>query len=164
MCVRAAHFWRAMCDRIFAHFLEQNGQKLTLFCLKNYFRTSYPILECPILFWNTLRNVKNLLKTVWKKCWFTKGAGAGAKCDHLKLKVRTCVRAHLNLDVRGTCVRPRKGSQLTPWYYVLERWFSYKWQNKLERPAFKSPVNRDIRARTNFAKSNWSNNINNIHM
>ena len=38
----------------------------------------------------------------------------GAKCDHLKLEVRTRVRAHLNLDVRGAWVRPKKGSQLTP--------------------------------------------------
>ena len=29
-----------------------------------------------------------MLKIFWKKCWFTKGAGA--KCDHLKLKVRAC--------------------------------------------------------------------------
>ena len=33
-------------------------------------------------------------------------AGAGAKCDHFKLGVCTRVRAHLNLDVRGACVRP----------------------------------------------------------
>ena len=39
---------------------------------------------------------------------------AGAKCDHFKLVVRTRVRAHLNLDVRGACVRPKKRSQLTP--------------------------------------------------
>ena len=41
-------------------------------------------------------------------------AGAGAKCDHCKLGVRTRVHAHLNLDVRGACVRPKKRSQLTP--------------------------------------------------
>ena len=46
-----------------------------------------------------------------KKDW---SAGAGAKCDLLKLGVRTRVRAHLNLDVRGACVRPKKRSQLTP--------------------------------------------------
>jgi hypothetical protein len=44
----------------------------------------------------------------------TKSAGAGVKCDHLKWEVRTRVRAHLNLDVRGACVRPKKGLQLTP--------------------------------------------------
>ena len=38
-----------------------------------------------------------------------KSAGAGAKCDHFKLSVRTHVRAHLYLDVRGACVRPKKG-------------------------------------------------------
>ena len=37
-----------------------------------------------------------------------------AKCDHLKLGLRTRVRADLNLDVRGACVRPKKQSQLTP--------------------------------------------------
>ena len=53
----------------------------------------------------------------WKaaeKRYFSKSAGAGAKCDHFKLGVRTRVRAHLNLDVRGACVRPKKRSQLTP--------------------------------------------------
>ena len=48
----------------------------------------------------------------------------GAKCDHFKLGVRTRVRAHLNLDVRGACVRPKKRSQLTPCKYVMGRiWF-----------------------------------------
>ena len=50
-----------------------------------------------------------------KKDWkIAESAGAGAKCDHFKLDVRTCVRAHLNLDVQGACVRPKKRSQLTP--------------------------------------------------
>ena len=48
-----------------------------------------------------------------KKDW---SAGAGAKCDLLKLGVRTRVRAHLNLDMRGACVRPKKRSQVTPCY------------------------------------------------
>ena len=39
---------------------------------------------------------------------FTKGAGA--RCDHFKWEMRTRVHAHLNL----ACVRPKKGSQLTP--------------------------------------------------
>ena len=40
-----------------------------------------------------------------------KSAGAGAKCDHFKLGVRTRVRAR--------CLRAtQKRSQLTPWYYV----------------------------------------------
>jgi len=56
-----------------------------------------------------------LLIFFWK---ITKGAGAGAKCDHLKLEVRTRVRAYLNLDVRGACVRPQKRSQLTRWTKV----------------------------------------------
>ena len=42
------------------------------------------------------------------------GEGAGAMCDHLKLEVRTRVRAHPNLDVRGVCVQPKKRLQLTP--------------------------------------------------
>ena len=50
--------------------------------------------------------------------YFTKSAGAGAKCDHFKLGVRTRVSAHLNLDVRGACVRPKNRSQLTPRKYV----------------------------------------------
>ena len=50
-----------------------------------------------------------------KKLLFTKSAGAGAKCDHFKLEVCTRVRAHLNLDVRGACVRPKKRSQPMPW-------------------------------------------------
>ena len=45
---------------------------------------------------------------------FIKSAGAGAKCDHFKLGVRTRVRAHLKLDVRGACVRPQKRSQPMP--------------------------------------------------
>ena len=49
-----------------------------------------------------------------KKCKLIKGAGAGAMCDHLKLDVRTRVRAHINLDVRGACVRPKKRSQPMP--------------------------------------------------
>ena len=74
-----------------------------------------------ILFQNTLnhKNVEKLLKKFEKllkkdkkkiaeKRYFTKSAGAGAKCDHLKLGVRTRVRADLNLDVRGACVRPKK--------------------------------------------------------
>ena len=50
------------------------------------------------------------MKKNWKiaeKSCFTKSVGAGAKCDHLG--VRTRVRAHLNLDGRGACVRPKKG-------------------------------------------------------
>ena len=36
------------------------------------------------------------------------------KCDHLKWEVRTRVRAHLNLEVRGACVPTKNQSQLTP--------------------------------------------------
>ena len=56
------------------------------------------------------------MKNCGKNVNFPKGAGA--KCDHLKLGVRTGVRAHLNLDVRGACVRPKKWSQLAPWAYI----------------------------------------------
>ena len=54
-----------------------------------------------------------------KKHYFTKSAVAGEKCDHFKLGVRTRVRAHLNLDVRGACVRPTKLSQLTSCHLVI---------------------------------------------
>ena len=39
-----------------------------------------------------------------------KGARAGAKCDHQRIGVR----ANLDLDMRGACVRRKKRSQLTP--------------------------------------------------
>ena len=44
-----------------------------------------------------------------------KGAGAGAKCDHQRIGVRARVRANIDLDVRGACVRRKKPSQPTPW-------------------------------------------------
>ena len=49
-----------------------------------------------------------------KRVKFTKGAGAGAKCDHQRIGVRTRVRANLDLDVRGACVRRKKRSQPMP--------------------------------------------------
>ena len=55
-----------------------------------------------------------------------KGAGAGAKCDHQRIGVRARVRANLDLDVRGACVRRKKRSQLTPlinsenYTYIME--------------------------------------------
>ena len=117
MCVRAARFRHAMCDRNFAHFLEQKGQKNATFCLKNYSRTSYPFLEYQFLLQNP-KNVENCRKKIEKFLknveQLFKRAGAGAKCDHLKFEVCTRVRAHLNLEVRGACVRPKKGSQLIP--------------------------------------------------
>ena len=58
-----------------------------------------------------LKNCWKKFKKLMKKDW---SAGAGVMCDLLKLGVRTCVCAHLNLDVRGACVRPKKRSQLTP--------------------------------------------------
>ena len=48
-----------------------------------------------------------------------KGAGAGAKCDHQRIGVRACVRANLDLDVRGACVRRKKRSQPMPCYYLF---------------------------------------------
>ena len=45
---------------------------------------------------------------------FTKGVSAGAKCDQQRIGVRARVRANLDLDVRGACVRRKKRSQLTP--------------------------------------------------
>ena len=44
--------------------------------------------------------------------------GAGAVCDHFKIKVGARVRAVVNLGVRCVCVRPQKRSQLTPWISV----------------------------------------------
>ena len=35
----------------------------------------------------------------------------GAKYDHFKLEVRTCVHLDLNLDVQGACLRPKKWPQ-----------------------------------------------------
>ena len=43
-----------------------------------------------------------------------KGARAGAVCDHHKMKVRTRVRAHWNLDVRVACKRRKNRSQPMP--------------------------------------------------
>ena len=57
-----------------------------------------------------------MLKNVEKNDNFIKSADA--KCDYFKWEVRTRVRAHLNFDVRGACVRPKKRSQLTPWLLV----------------------------------------------
>ena len=34
--------------------------------------------------------------------------GAGAKCDHQRIGVRARVRANIDLDVRGACVRRKK--------------------------------------------------------
>ena len=72
------------------------------------FRISYSVLEHQKI-------VKKLLENFLIK-------GAGAKCNHFKLELRTRVRAHLNLDVQGACVRPKKPSQLTLCYlYVIHR-------------------------------------------
>ena len=114
ICVRAALFWA--CD-VRSHFCTllhifwgQNCQK-TL-----HFRTPFPALERPFLFWIILfcfrmsysvlehtkpKNVEKLLKKVWK------------------------IDAHLNLDVRSACMRPKKHSQLTPWPSVMP-WRSIK--------------------------------------
>ena len=47
-------------------------------------------------------------------CYKGVGVGAGAKCDHQRMGVRARVRANLDLDVRGACVRRKKPSQPTP--------------------------------------------------
>ena len=44
---------------------------------------------------------------------------AGAKCDDQRIGVHACVRANLDLDVQGACVRLKKRSQLTPWLGVV---------------------------------------------
>ena len=51
------------------------------------------------------KKFEKLMEKIAEKHCFTKSAGAGAKRDHSKLVVRTHVRGHLNLDVRGACVR-----------------------------------------------------------
>ena len=43
----------------------------------------------------------------------TKDGSVDAKCDHHKMMVGTCVRAYLNLDVQGACVRRKTQSQST---------------------------------------------------
>ena len=53
--------------------------------------------------------LKKILKIIEKLL------SAGVKCDHFKWEVLTRVHAHLNLDVQGACVRPKKGSQPMPW-------------------------------------------------
>ena len=111
-------FGRAMCDHIFSHFWNKIAIKLSENLFQNIqsrFRTSFPALEHHFLFKN-IKNVEKLLKKyrdiaenflIYQKC-------AGARCDPFKLEVRTRVRADLNLDVRGACVRRKKRSQLTP--------------------------------------------------
>ena len=84
---------------------------------KSYF--SFIVLQTAVYIANYVKfrfskKVINFETIPLKRVKFTKGAGAGAKCDHFKLGVHTRVRAHLNLDVRGACVRPKKRSQLTP--------------------------------------------------
>ena len=60
MCVHAARFQachchksyirRAICDLTFAHFLEQNSQKMPFFILKTILERPYPVLEHLFLF------------------------------------------------------------------------------------------------------------------
>ena len=63
-CVRLV-FGRAMCDLTFAHFWNKIARKC-------YSRTSYPVLEHPVLLLNLLscfripQKVENLLKNCWK--------------------------------------------------------------------------------------------------
>jgi hypothetical protein len=72
-----------------------------------------PILE-PILDFKILLCFNGPLIDPTTDMVLTKGAGAGAKCDHQRIGVRARVRADLDLDVRRACVRRKKRSQLTP--------------------------------------------------
>ena len=47
-------FGHAMCDRIFAPFWNKTDRNWHSFCLKNYSRTFYPVLEHPFLLLNIL--------------------------------------------------------------------------------------------------------------
>ena len=68
-CVRLV-FGRAMCDHTFAHFLEQNGQEVAFFCLKNCFRTSFSPLEHPFGFQTFFSALKcSILLEHLIKCW-----------------------------------------------------------------------------------------------
>ena len=64
-----------------------------------------------------MQYVRALCKWV-KYLWYI-GACAGVKCDHQRIGVRARVRANLDLDVRGACVRRKKRSQLTPCQFHL---------------------------------------------
>ena len=104
---------------LFAHFLGQNCQKML------HYRTSFPVLEHLFLFWIILfcfRTSYSILEhhilltitiKILKSCW--------KKFEKLmkkewKVRVRCEVRpiqigcAHLDLDVRGAYVRPKKWS------------------------------------------------------
>ena len=49
MCVRAARLRACDVRSHFCTLLEQNGQDMAFFCLKNCFRTSFSVLEYPLL-------------------------------------------------------------------------------------------------------------------
>ena len=117
VCVRLVLDLR--CATALLHtFRNKIARKMLLFVLKTILVHSIPFYNISFC----SRTLK-MLKNCWKKIkellknfeQLFKSAGACAKCDHLKFLVRTRVRAHLNLEVRGACVRPKKGSQLIPW-------------------------------------------------
>ena len=70
-----------------------------------------------------------------RKDWkIAESAGAGAKCDHFKLGVRTHVRAHLNLDVRGACVRATQKTVATHTLFISnvnQRKLVHSFQNEM---------------------------------
>ena len=96
-------------------FRNKIARKMLLFVLKTILEHSIPFYNISFcsrtlkMLKNCWKKIKKLLKNVEQLF-----KSAGAKCDHLKLKVRTCVRAHLNLDVRGECMGPKKRSQPMP--------------------------------------------------
>ena len=116
-CACLQHFFmHAICDRTFA----PKWPEIAIFCQfltystilelwkKNHWRMSNNRVQIYYMFDKILRFFFHI----------TKGASAGAKCDHHKMKVRARVRAHLHLDVRVACVRCIKPSQPTLWKNV----------------------------------------------
>ena len=109
-------FMHAICDRTFA----PKWPEIAIFC---QFLTYSAILELwKKSHWRMSNNRVQIYYMFDKILRFflhiSKGASAGAKCDHHKMKVHARVRAHLHLDVRGACVRRKKRSQPTLWKNV----------------------------------------------
>ena len=120
MCVRAARFWRAMCDRTLAHFLWQilaiNGHTFTFFVIIKNFQVIYSLF---IQFWyytlpsnspdgvnwqNSLEKTSTPKKKSLKNC-----KTCECVCDWILGKMHTCVRRACGpkSSVR-MCVRARQ--------------------------------------------------------
>ena len=116
MCVRAAlfrvckvrsHFCNLFVAKCAGIGIFYSSSEKKLLIVNANFQFFEPHKSKIIMFFWDMRLVqKNYSKL--QKC-------AGAKCDHHKMKVRTRVHTHLNLDVRGACVLLKNRSQLTLW-------------------------------------------------